>query len=254
MLFKSNREEIQLSAVLNMNGAAQRMGNNGREDKRQKERDKGAFFFWRTDDSAYSRFGMSLAKCIIEHKTKKNKQTRVYALKIYPLPPCVRTHTSMPACHKLQPAPSSTVQRLSPVEASLTQKKKNRHTQTAASLPNGPESAGIVSQTFPLRLECSIYCFVSLDAGAHAHRARVVFFFSPFKYLLLSWSFLWGSPSQPLNLKSASMGHWEDCPKQSPNKSKIPSQEVQDIPGVELNTHPHTHTHTLGRIPGCSRL
>lgn len=69
MLFKCNREEIQLSAVLNMNGAAERMGNNGREDKRQKERDKGAFFGGHTVDSAYSRFGMSLAKRIIEHKT-----------------------------------------------------------------------------------------------------------------------------------------------------------------------------------------
>lgn len=185
-------------------------------------------------------------------QTKKNTCLRAKDLPTAYVCP----HTHEHACvSQLQPAPSSTVQRLSPVEASLTQ--KNRHTQTAASLPNGPESAGIVSQTFPLRLECSIYCFVSLDTGTHTHQARVVFFFflfSPFKYLLLSWSFLWGSPAQPLNLKSASMGHWEDCPKQSPSKSKIPSQEEQDIPGVELNTHPHTHTHALGHISGCSRL
>lgn len=38
---------------------------------------------------------------------------------------------------------------------------------------------------------------------------------------LLNRSFLWGSPLQPLSLKSALVGHWEDHPNESPSESKI---------------------------------
>lgn len=115
---------------------------------------------------------MSLAKCRIEHKTKKqkNNNTRLHAKDIPAAAVCPHTHEH--ACvSQLQPAPSSMVQRLSPVEASLTQKTDTRRQQRL--YPNGPESAGIASQTFPLRLECSIYCFVSLDTGTHTHQARI---------------------------------------------------------------------------------
>lgn len=133
-------------------------------------------FFWRTQLIQH----IHDLGCRWLHASSSTKQKDT-CLRAKDLPaasacPHAHTHTHEHACvSQLQPALSSTVQRLSPVEASLTQKTDTRRKQRL--YPNGPESAGIVSQTVPLRLECSIYCFVSLDAGTHAHQARVVFFF-----------------------------------------------------------------------------
>lgn len=113
--------------------AAERMGNNGGGDKRQKERDKGAFFVCaRTQLIQHNHdLGCRWLNASLGTKQKKNQQQHVFTRRRDLPAASVCPHTHARAClrvAKLQPAPSSTVQRLSPVEASLTRKqKKTKH-------------------------------------------------------------------------------------------------------------------------------